>query len=97
MGEQNHSIKFITTSWLLHAMQHYVFPALRENMGFPVVECDREGKIVVSKPENAGGLVSWGTVAEQVGYPYLLFSSFSSLPLPLEERGERGERGERRH
>lgn len=76
-------------------MQHYeyvlFFLASRENMGFPVVECDREGKIVVSKPENTGGLVSWGTVAEQVQYSPLLFLS-SSLPLSLSKRGE--ERGE---
>ena len=61
-------------------------------MGFPVVECDREGKIIVSKPENMGGLVSWGTVAEQVRYSPLLFLSPFCL-LPLKERSKRGEEG----
>ncbi len=35
-------------------------------MGFPVVECGREGQVVLSKPKDTGGLVSWATVAEQV-------------------------------
>ena len=38
----------------------------RENIGFPVVECASDGQFAVSKPPNTGGLVSWGTVAEQV-------------------------------
>ena len=61
-------------------------------MGFPVVECDREGKIVVSKPENTGGLVSWGTVAEQVQYSLYSFSPPLCLSLSLEEKKrERGD------
>ena len=38
----------------------------REDIGFPVVECASDGQFTVSKPPNTGGLVSWGTVAEQV-------------------------------
>ncbi|KAF4801242.1 hypothetical protein TURU_036938 [Turdus rufiventris] len=38
------------------------------NIGFPIVECSSEGDFILSKPPNTGGLISFGTVAEQLVY-----------------------------
>ncbi|XP_074947085.1 uncharacterized protein LOC142056347 [Phalacrocorax aristotelis] len=50
----------IFTDW--HAVPDW------HNIGFPIVECSSEGDFILSKPPDTGGVISFGTVAEQLVY-----------------------------
>ncbi|KAI8989338.1 hypothetical protein BDB01DRAFT_698534, partial [Pilobolus umbonatus] len=56
------------TDWHLVAQSPY---GGYSNMGYPIVEFNRDGSFVVTKPEKTGGLVSVATVSEQILYEIL--------------------------
>ena len=58
-------------------------------MGFPIAEVSSDGEILITKPPGTGGLISVGTVAEQMLYeigdrwcnmlPYFAVSLLTSI------------------
>ncbi|GAA5810752.1 hypothetical protein MFLAVUS_004178 [Mucor flavus] len=56
------------TDWQLAAQSPY---GGYSNMGYPIVEFNKSGTFVVTKPEKTGGLVTPATVSEQILYEIL--------------------------
>ncbi|KAJ3212553.1 hypothetical protein HDU82_000492 [Entophlyctis luteolus] len=56
------------TDWKLSANSPY---GGWSNMGYPIVEVERDGSFVVTKPPKTGGIVNVGTVSEQMIYEVL--------------------------
>ena len=59
-------------------------------MGFPIAEVSAEGEILISKPAGTGGLLTVGTVAEQMLYEIgqsRLITLFPLVTLPRRPPG----------
>ena len=56
-----------------------------DNMGFPIVEVEPNGQFIVTKPKDTGGMVTFGTIAEQFLYEIGNPSGSATLNVVLDE------------
>lgn len=73
--EEKGSILFYKAC-ILRSCNFFAVVFVRDNIGYPIAECAADGKFILSKPPNTGGLVSPSTVAEQVREKQFKFSYF---------------------